>query len=132
MNRGVRHPERLGLYRNYDPPPAGFDPHTAPDAVLLRHGLPRRPDPERNPDLARIWKRVFARPLTYLKAELEVDKVMRDSKPVLPLDPNLGRSSPWAGALVRTGGPFNWVFAELVIPEVMGDKHWWEDDITIA
>jgi hypothetical protein len=131
MNRGVRRSERLGRYRNYNPPPAGFDPYTAPDEVLLRHGLPRRPDPERDPDLARIWKRIFARPLTYLKAELEVDKVMSDRKPVLPKDPDFGAPG-WAGAIVRYGGPFKWVFAEWVIPEVKGDKHFWEDDITVA
>ena len=33
--------------RAYDPPPDGFDPHTAPDELLRRHGLPRRPDPLR-------------------------------------------------------------------------------------
>src|SRR5262245_59921985 len=51
--------------RAYPPPPSDFNPNTAPEAVLLRHGLPRRPDPELEPDLARLWKRVFDRPLTY-------------------------------------------------------------------
>jgi hypothetical protein len=131
MNRGARHPERLGRYRSYDPPPAGFDPHTAPDAVLLRHGLPRRPDPEREPQLARIWKRVFARPLTYLKAELKVEKAMSDRNPLRDKDPVFGPVG-WAGAIVRQGQPFTWVFAEWVIPQVTGHKHFWEADIPIG
>jgi hypothetical protein len=131
MKRGARHPERLGRYRSYDPPPAGFDPHTMPDAVLLRHGLPRRPDPEREPDLARIWKRLFARPLTYLKAELEVDAVMSNRNPVLPDDPDPSKSI-WAGAINAQGAPFKWVFAEWVIPEVTGDKHFWESNSAVG
>jgi Peptidase A4 family len=130
MKRGARHPERHGRYRSYDPPPAGFDPHTAPDAMLLRHGLPRRPDPEREPQLVRTWKRIFARPLTYLKAELEVEAVMSDN-PLRDKDPVFGPVG-WAGAIVRAGDPFTWVFAEWVIPEVKGDKHFWEDDIDIG
>jgi hypothetical protein len=44
--------EALSLMRACEPPPEGFDPHTAPLQILRRHGLPRRPDPDREPDLA--------------------------------------------------------------------------------
>jgi Peptidase A4 family len=132
-----RHPERLGRYRNYDLPPAGFDPHTASDAALLRHGLPRRPDPHREPDLARIWNRLFARPLTYLKAELVVDKVRSGRNPLLAKDPKSKALqfavSNWAGAIVTSDPPFKWVFAEFVIPEVLGTKkHFWNPDVAIS
>ncbi len=44
MSRNVRQANGLDRYRSYDRPPEGFDPLTAPDELLLRHGLPRRPD----------------------------------------------------------------------------------------
>ena len=37
--------------RSYDPPPVGFDPRTASEELLRHHGLPRRPDPDREPSL---------------------------------------------------------------------------------
>ena len=57
-------------YRTFDPPPEGFDPHTASDASLLRHGLPRRPDPATRPRLARLWGEALSRRTTFVKAEL--------------------------------------------------------------
>ena len=46
--------------------------------MLLRHGLPRRPDPGREPKPAEVWERAFSRPLTYNRAEIEIDQVMSD------------------------------------------------------
>src|SRR6266480_1503260 len=51
--------------RTYKRPPSDFDPRTASDAVLVRHGLPRRPSAGGEPGLARIWERLFARPVTF-------------------------------------------------------------------
>jgi MMPL family len=56
--------------RTYEPTPEGFDPLTASAEALRRHGLPRRTDPDSEPELARLWKRVFARPVKFETAEL--------------------------------------------------------------
>ena len=117
----------LHLYRSFETPPADFDPNTAPDAVLLRYGLPRRPDPEKEPQLARAWKRAFSRPVTHIKAKLAVDPVLSGRDPLRNKDPEFGVGA-WAGAIVRQGEPFRWVFAEWVIPEVPAERSWWGDD----
>jgi hypothetical protein len=43
------------------PPPAGFDPFAASKVDLARHGLPVRPDPQTQPDLAALWDRLAGR-----------------------------------------------------------------------
>ena len=43
---------RSDRVRSFEPPPAGFDPGTASADALSRYGLPRRPDPEREPAFA--------------------------------------------------------------------------------
>jgi hypothetical protein len=63
----------LQLYRTYDPPPKDFDPRTASDEQLRRHGIPRRPNPEPEPKLARLWSRAFARKPKFIKAELAIN-----------------------------------------------------------
>jgi Peptidase A4 family len=130
MSRNSRESHGLDRHRGYDPPPAGFDPLVAPDELLLRHGLPRRPDPQREPGLARLWERAFGRPLTFVKAKLEIDRRLRDRNPLQGKDAEFGPNN-WAAAVVRAGGPFSWVFAEWVIPEVP-KKGVFADDVTIG
>src|ERR1700722_2593970 len=43
------------------PPPEGFDPFAASRVDLARHGLPLRPDPQAQPDLAALWDRLADR-----------------------------------------------------------------------
>ena len=93
--------DALHRYRTYDAPPAGFDPRTAPQEALLHHGLPRRPDPLKEPELARLWQQVFARPLKYIKAELKTNPVARRKRNALPNDPPIP-SGEWGGAVVYT------------------------------
>lgn len=59
--------------RTFELPPDGFDPLRADPAALRRHGLPRRPDPEREPRLASLYQRAFSRPWNYTKPELVSD-----------------------------------------------------------
>lgn len=40
--------------RTFELPPDGFDPMTASADKLRRYGLPRRPDPDSEPQLARL------------------------------------------------------------------------------
>jgi len=64
----------------YDAPPADFDPNTADARVLRKYGIPRRPDPEKEPYLRRIWDRTFASKPRFIKAEVAVDHVMSKRK----------------------------------------------------
>jgi hypothetical protein len=131
MSDDADNPEALSRMRAYEPPPEGFDPQTAPQEVLRRHGLPRRPDHDREPELAWLWKRSLARPPTFVRAELAIDKVMSGRDPQgrrkLEFDPLVNGwvgPSSWAG-IVRelTPGtdfaePASCVFAELRVPQV--------------
>ncbi len=119
--------------RTYRPPPSDFDPRTASDAVLVRHGLPRRPSADGEPGLARIWERLFARPVTFVEAELS-------PAPSVPGRDRLRASqthpSGWAGVTrekhERAGSDFQepatFVFANLIVPHVYdvhpADQDW--------
>jgi hypothetical protein len=84
-----------GGMRAYEPPLEGFDPDTAPQQVLRRYGLPRRPDPDRKPGLARLWKRALVRPPTFIKAELAVDELMTGRDPQRQRKPAADGPSGW-------------------------------------
>lgn len=67
-----RRPARTAEFACVPTPPDDFDPLTAPGYPLRWHGFPRRPDPEREPQLNRLWQQMFARPIRFAEAELEV------------------------------------------------------------
>jgi hypothetical protein len=111
----------LRRYRTYDPPPMGFDSQTASQAALRRYGLPRRPDPDTEPKLAALWKQVFDRPTTYIKAQLAVDPLMSRPRPAAP--PISGPvPGSWGGAHVTANSsdtdPMIMVSAQWVVPTV--------------
>jgi hypothetical protein len=126
MNIDALKSDLLSRIRTYDPPPKGFDPRTATDEVLRRYGLPRRPHPEREPELARMWKLAFSRPITFVKAELAVDSVMsnRDARRQRPARPQFGQSG-WAGVVRELYGksdyatPATMVFSQWAVPDVI-------------
>lgn len=116
-------PNLSSIARAVEPPPEDFDALTAPTELLLRHGLPRRPDPEREPSLAGIWAHVLARPIRWVRAELEVDPIMsaRARTRASRSDFSIG---DWAGVAIDTtkvgnGDPAIMVFAEWVVPTVL-------------
>jgi hypothetical protein len=113
----------LGHYRVWDPPARLLDPREASAQLLQAHGLPRRPDPDAEPHLARIWERAFTRPITTVRAELSVDERMRRNplhRHATEFDDFLG----WGGAIVNTPTPATdpavMVYGEWVIPTVIG------------
>ncbi len=125
MSGDVLESNALDLYRTYDPPPKEFDLRTATPHALRRHGFPRRPNPETEPQLDRIWKHAFARTPNYVKAELAIDPVMSARDPLRRRGPEFSPSG-WGGAVIEVptlgygdGKPATMVFAQWVVPEVV-------------
>lgn len=120
--------ETLKNVTAFDAPPEGFDPNVADDHLLLRHGIPRRPDAEREPLLRRLWDSAFASKPRFIKAEIAIDPVISKRKrPVLDKRVETLNFSPsgWAGdvVLVSTKNfnppePVNTVYGEWFIPNV--------------
>jgi hypothetical protein len=123
----------LSRIETYEAPPSGFDPHNAAEHLLRRHGFPRRPDPEKEPQLARLWQRAFARApgLQMIKAELAIDPIMSDRHRLQNRDP-IGDLAPdfspsgWGGVIVPTASlgfspyePANTVYAEWTVPTII-------------
>lgn len=120
------HVDLLNRIQTYEAPPGGFNPQTAAANLLRRHGFPRRPDPEREPQLARLWRRVFSRApgLRMIKAEIAIDPTMSRRDPLRNMKPDFSPSG-WGGVIVPTASlgfspyePANTVFAEWVVPEI--------------
>ncbi|MGO9780847.1 MAG: G1 family glutamic endopeptidase [Streptosporangiaceae bacterium] len=57
-------------FQTYNAPPPGFDLRSASAAELRRYGLPRRPDPDTEPELHAHWQHAVARVRTIVRAEL--------------------------------------------------------------
>jgi Peptidase A4 family len=117
--------DMLSRIRTYESTPEGFDPHTAPDRELRRYGLPRRPDPVKEPYLARLWKRAFMRPTRFVRAELAIDPVIGTRRDRWRgRDSEFGLSSGWSGVVRMMNPqtdyptPATMVFAQWVVPEV--------------
>lgn len=134
--------------RTFEPPPADFDPGTASADALSRHGLPRRPDHEREPYLAERWASVFGRPLSIFAAELANDPLAlqrsADAAPNYVVDGwagvgralvRLGVSDPGIGGGPAPEGayfePATFVSAEWEVPRVTGDPTNLEEFLSI-
>ena len=69
--------------RRPEPPPKGLDPLTAGNDVLIKHGLPLRPNKANCPKQYALWERLMARPLTFIEPEFEVVEVVPGPSPKL-------------------------------------------------
>lgn len=138
MSGDVLESDVLDLYQTYDPPPKDFDLHAATAHALRQHGLPRRPDPTKEPQLDRLWRRAFARAPNYVRAELAIDPVMSARDPLRRKGPEFSPSG-WGGVVVDpaslgfgAGEPANMVFAQWVVPEVSPWDPTFFDDLTVG
>ena len=128
MNSKVSNTDGLRRIRTYPSTPNGFDPNKASPKELMQYGLPQRPDPEKQPELARIWKRVFARPIKVVEAEHAVDSVISVNHPRKEDSPDPGAFTSgwigWAGVFKRMikgsdfSNPATMVFGQLQLPNV--------------
>ena len=101
----------LSRYTTFEPPPSGFDPLTAPPTQLRKHGFPRRPDLDKEPQLYALWRKAFSRPMSVIKAEIGS---------TLETCPPTG-NPPWAGAEVNPGPAeaLNMVYGQWIQPSVV-------------
>jgi hypothetical protein len=126
------------LSRTYTYPrlPEGLALLEADHEELVRHGLPRRPDPETEPRLAELWARHAERGWDYRRAEVSIDPVLGRRDPLwrhpdhprgLEDEGSFGPSG-WGGVVARPArlgfrtlrGPLraNTVYAQWTIPGV--------------
>jgi hypothetical protein len=117
--------EVLKCITTYDAPPEGFDPFTAEDRLLRKHGFPRRPDPTLEPEFRALWEKAFRSKPRWIKAEVSIDPILSKQKK----HPRGGQKdfspSGWAGAVQEVGNlgynppePVVSVYGEWFIPTV--------------
>ena len=104
----------------YSPPPANFNPLTASQADLTRHGFPTRPDDPHH--LAR-YQRVFGQlksKFHYVEATLKVNPEKRHGPRSRAAQAGSESSTNWSGAVVfaPSGDSFKWVEGDWVVPNV--------------
>jgi hypothetical protein len=106
--------------RTCELPPEGFDPITAPPELLRRYGLPRRPDPETEPELARLFRRAFSRPRNFVKPELVVDPEL-DRLVARRRTRSEFSSGNWGGVVVSTpsDAPPTVALGQFAVPQVL-------------
>lgn len=88
----------MSRIRIYPSSPKRFDPNKASQEELRRYGFPQRPDIDKEPDLARLWKRAFARPVRLVQAKLAIDPVMSARDPLRHAIDEFGANG-WAGVV---------------------------------
>ncbi|KND93515.1 Aspergillopepsin-2 [Tolypocladium ophioglossoides CBS 100239] len=79
-------------------PPAGFDPMGASNDLLVRHGLPPRPDQSSEPESYAWWMKVCSWPRTYVAPGFERLSVRPASSG--EQQSTVHRSKRWSGAVI--------------------------------
>lgn len=141
---GILGPQRPGYYGEYaikgdtvpreeksggkglricPPPPKGFDPFAASKVELARYGLPSRPDPQAQPDLAALWDRLADRCRDFEHLEPRPGNATAGRKApenavsprLLPLDPQESCGYSLFGS---QAAPFTALFATWTVPDL--------------
>lgn len=115
----IQMPNGLSV-RTYEPPPADFDPLTAPDNLLLHHGFPARPNPQTAPELRKRWERVFSRKLTYIVPTFR-ESIGKTHGPRLKSETeDSATSGNWSGSVVflppTADNSFQWITGRWTVP----------------
>ena len=63
--------------RTSEPPPEGFDPLTAEQSKLRYHGIPRRPNRDKESEWYKKWQSIYSRKLHYIVPEFAKDEHLR-------------------------------------------------------
>jgi hypothetical protein len=114
---GQQTPDGNGL-RLYPPPPKDFDPFTATQEDLKRHGLPLRPDRHSEPGMAALWERQADRYRSFEHLEPLPDTATAAAKKALPA-PALGlEPTESCGYQLFSSAPFTALFMTWTVPDL--------------
>ena len=106
------------------PPPKDFDPFTATEEDLKRHGLPLRPDPQTQPDMAALWERKARRYRNFEHLEPRFEPATATRTPVTTAVPPQGSFalSPYESCGYEldssAADPFTAVFVTWTVPDL--------------
>ena len=105
------------------PPPKDFDPFTATEKDLKRHGLPLRPDPQTQPGMAALWERKARRYRNFEHLEPQFEPAPAARTLVTPAAPPSGSFylSPYESCgyeLDTSGAPFTALFLSWTVPDL--------------
>ena len=102
----------------YPPPPKDFNPFAATEKDLMRHGLPRRPDPQNQPGMAALWERKAARYRHFQHLEPQLDTTTAARKPIVvpALGPDPTQSCGYQ--LFNSAAPFTALFVTWTVPDL--------------
>jgi hypothetical protein len=109
----------VGESTTSSPPPAGFDPMTAPQAELLALGFPSRPDPGFQPAEYAIWQDMFAAPLEFSDFAFDIlPSFITQSRGFFGQLPRRQTSGNWSGAYItpRDGTVFRTIWGRWKVP----------------
>jgi hypothetical protein len=107
--------------RTYEPAPANFDPRTAPDSLLLRHGFPTRPDTQTSPELRKAWERAVTGKVNYIVPTFRVNPGKTHGPARKSEAGSSGTSTNWSGSVVtvpNSGDSFKWIEGRWTVPNV--------------
>jgi hypothetical protein len=115
---GKQAPDRQEV-RLYPPPPKDFDPFAATTKDLMRHGLPLRPDPRTQPEMAALWDRLAARYRTFdhIQPRLDTTTAARKEVAVAALGPDPIESCAYQ-LFSSTAAPFTALFVTWTVPDL--------------
>jgi hypothetical protein len=114
----VQHTSKQTRLRPLPPAPHGFDPFAASAHDLARHGLPRRPDPSAEPELAELWERK-ARQYRGFEYVTPVAQPLPTAPPPPAFGPDPIESSGYT--LTTSAGPFTSFFVTWTVPDLTYD-----------
>jgi hypothetical protein len=114
----VQHTSKQTRLRPLPPAPHGFDPFAASAHDLARHGLPRRPDPSAEPELAELWERK-ARQYRGFEHLTPVAQPLPTAPPPPAFGPDPIESSGYS--LTTSAGPFTSFFVTWTVPDLTYD-----------
>ena len=105
------------------PAPRDFDPFTATEENLKRHGLPLRPDPQAQPGMAALWERKARRYRNFEHLEPRFEPAPATRTLVTPATPPSGSFflSPYESCgyeLDTSGAPFTALFLTWTVPDL--------------
>jgi hypothetical protein len=104
------------------PPPKDFDPFTATEQDLKRHGLPLRPDPQTQPDMAALWERKARRYRNFEHLEPQFEPATATKTLVTPAPPPgpfyMSPSQSCGYELDNSGAPFLTLFLTWTVPDL--------------